>query len=130
MSNYTSANPTVGRRNRENQARIYQEATRILTGGERTAPSIAGSGADYVINAFYNANKTKTPTAASGQADDSSQKMKSLYKYNPYDGIPWGDESDTLEERVKRLAGGLANNLAKAKQAYSDNKIVKGIDAS
>jgi hypothetical protein len=59
MSNYSSANPTVGRRNRENQARIYQEATRILTGEDRTPPTIAGNGAEYVINAFYKANDLK-----------------------------------------------------------------------
>ena len=126
MSNYTSANPTVGRRNRENQARIYQEATRILTGGERTAPSIAGSGADYVINAFYNANKTKTPTAASVP----TQGMKKFYKYDPYNGLPWSDESDSLEQRVQRLAANLANNLASAKEAYNRGEVVRGLDAS
>lgn len=126
MSNYTSANPTVGRRNRENQARIYQEATRILTGGERTAPSIAGSGADYVINAFYNANKTKTPTVASVP----TQGMKKFYKYDPYNGLPWSDESDSLEQRVQRLAANLANNLASAKEAYNRGEVVRGLDAS
>jgi hypothetical protein len=127
MSNYTSANPMVGRRNRENQARIYQEATRILTGGERTAPSIAGSGAEYVINAFYNANKTKTPTVGTSAP---SQGMKKFYKYDPYNGIPWADESDSLEQRVQRLAANLANNLAAAKEAYTRGEVVRGIDAS
>lgn len=127
MSNYSSANPMVGRRNRENQARIYQEATRILTGGERTAPSISGSGADYVINAFYNANKTKTPTSTVAAAP---QVMKKFYKYDPYNGLPWSDESDSLEQRVQRLANNLANNLAAARDAHNRGDIVKGIDAT
>ena len=127
MSNYSSANPMVGRRNRENQARIYQEATRILTGGERTAPSISGSGADYVINAFYNANKTKTPTSTVAA---TPQVMKKFYKYDPYNGIPWSDESDSLEQRVQRLASNLATNLAAARDAHNRGDIVKGIDAT
>lgn len=124
MSNYSSANPMVGRRNRENQARIYQEATRILTGGERTAPSIASSGADYVINAFYNANKTNVPTTAS----QTPNKYTSYHNYNWANGLDVVGQDEDLNAKVARLATSLANNIGSAFGAWDDKKVVRGLD--
>lgn len=124
MSNYTSANPMVGRRSRENQARIYQEATRILTGGERTAPSIASSGADYVINAFYNANKTNVPTTAS----QTPNKYTSYHNYNWANGLDVVGQDEDLNAKVARLATSLANNIGSAFGAWDEKKVVRGLD--
>lgn len=124
MSNYTSANPMIGRRNRENQARIYQEATRILTGGERTAPSIASSGADYVINAFYNANKTNVPTTAS----QTPNKYTSYHNYNWANGLDVVGQDEDLNAKVARLATSLANNIGSAFGAWDEKKVVRGLD--
>jgi hypothetical protein len=125
MSNYTSANPTVGRRNRENQARIYQEATRILTGGERTAPAIASEGADYVINAFYDANKTKTSTA---DQQTSNNKYTNYHNYNWADGLDIVGADEDLKAKVARLALSLANNIDSAFSAWDDKKVVRGLN--
>lgn len=124
MSNYSSANPMVGRRNRENQARIYQEATRILTGGERTAPSIASSGADYVINAFYNANKTNVPTSAS----QTPNKYTAYHDYNWADGLDVVGQDEDLNAKVARLASSLSASIGSAFSAWGENKIVRGLD--
>jgi hypothetical protein len=123
MSNYSSANPMVGRRNRENQARIYQEATRILTGGERTAPTIASSGADYVINAFYNANKTNSPATAS-----QSNKYTAYHDYNWADGLDVVGQDEDLNAKVARLASSLSASIGSAFSAWGANKTVRGLD--
>lgn len=114
----------IGRRNRENQARIYQEATRILTGGERTAPSIASSGADYVINAFYNANKTNVPTTAS----QTPNKYTSYHNYNWANGLDVVGQDEDLNAKVARLATSLSNNIGSAFGAWDEKKVVRGLD--
>lgn len=130
MSNYSSANPMVGRRNRENQARIYQEATRILTGGERTAPSIAGSGADYVINAFYNANKTRSGVPASGSAAQTPSAYTTYRNYKWSDGLDVVAQDEDLNAKVVRLANTLASNLDGVFNAWNQNEVVRGMDKS
>lgn len=51
---YSSANPAVGRNHRFNQAALYDEATRILTGGDRNASplTLTGGWANTVIGDY------------------------------------------------------------------------------
>lgn len=126
-SNYSSANPTVGRQNRLNQAVVYEEATRILKGeGQTQAPSISGGWGNRVINDYYALNNKKKSTG-------SSEGTTSKRKYNTYVDLDtnWfgiaGDDED-LAARVSRLAYNIGNSLAAAVKAKEEGKVVRGLD--
>lgn len=126
-SNYSSANPTVGRQNRLNQAVVYEEATRILKGeGQTQAPSISGGWGNRVINDYYALNNK---TKSTGSSEGRSSKRK----YNTYIDLDtnWfgiaGDDED-LAARVSRLAYNIGNSLAAAVKAKEEGKVVRGLD--
>jgi hypothetical protein len=126
-SNYSSANPTVGRQNRLNQAVVYEEATRILKGeGQTQAPSISGGWGNRVINDYYALNNKQKST---GSSEGGSSKRK----YNTYVDLDtnWfgiaGDDED-LAARVSRLAYNIGNSLAAAVKAKEEGKVVRGLD--
>lgn len=122
-SNYTSANPSVGRNNRLNQAQVYEEATRILRGeGQSQAPSISGGWGNRVINDFYALNKKQTTPATT-----SSKKYTNYTDLNTdYFGIV--DDNEDLKARVVRLATNIGNNLASAAKAKGEGSVVRGLD--
>lgn len=124
-SNYTSANPSVGRNNRLNQTQVYEEATRILRGeGQTQAPSISGGWGNRVINDFYALNKKQTtPTTTS----TSGKKYTNYTDLNTeYFGIV--DDNEDLKARVVRLATNIGNNLAAAAKAKGEGSVVRGLD--
>lgn len=124
-SNYTSANPSVGRNNRLNQAQVYEEATRILRGeGQSQAPSISGGWGNRVINDFYALNKKQTTSATTSTP---SKKYTNYTDLNTdYFGIV--DDSEDLKSRVVRLATNIGNNLASAVKAKEEGFVVRGLD--
>lgn len=124
-SNYTSANPSVGRNNRLNQAQVYEEATRILRGeGQSQAPSISGGWGNRVINDFYALNKKQTTPATTST---SSKKYTNYTDLNTdYFGIV--DDNEDLKARVVRLATNIGNNLASAAKAKGEGSVVRGLD--
>lgn len=124
-SNYTSANPSVGRNNRLNQAQVYEEATRILRGeGQSQAPSISGGWGNRVINDFYALNKKQTTPATTSTP---SKKYTNYTDLNTdYFGIV--DDNEDLKARVVRLAINIGNNLASAAKAKGEGSVVRGLD--
>lgn len=124
-SNYTSANPSVGRNNRLNQAQVYEEATRILRGeGQSQAPSISGGWGNRVINDFYALNKKQTTPATTSTP---SKKYTNYTDLNTdYFGIV--DDNEDLKARVVRLATNIGNNLAAAAKAKGEGSVVRGLD--
>lgn len=124
-SNYTSANPSVGRNNRFNQAQVYEEATRILRGEEQIqAPSISGGWGNRVINDFYALNQKPTTTST---ASTPNKKYTNYTDLNTdYFGIV--DDNEDLKARVVKLATNIGNNLALAAKAKEEGSIVRGLD--
>lgn len=126
-SNYTSANPSVGRNNRLNQAQVYEEATRILRGeGQSQAPSISGGWGNRVINDFYALNKKQTtPTT-------TSTNTRKYTTYNDFDSDYYGMTTDgmDLNARVENLANNILSSLDDAKYKIGNGEVVRGMDAN
>lgn len=126
-SNYTSANPSVGRNNRLNQAQVYEEATRILRGeGQSQAPSISGGWGNRVINDFYALNKKQTTPAA------TSTSTRKYTTYNDFDSDYYGmtiDDMD-LNARVENLANNILSSLDDAEYKIGNGEVVRGMDAN
>lgn len=122
-SNYTSANPTVGRNNRLNQAQVYDEATRILRGeGQSQAPSIDNGWGNKVINDFYAINKNRA------QKTTPSQSAGQFTKYGSYDSNYFGitDDSWDLNARVNALAENIMTSLDNAKASIDSGVRIPG----
>lgn len=122
-SNYTSANPTVGRNNRLNQAQVYDEATRILRGeGQSQAPSIDNGWGNKVINDFYAINKNRA------QKTTPSQSAGQFTKYGSYDSNYFGitDDSWDLNARVNALAEKIMTSLDNAKASIDSGVRIPG----
>lgn len=122
-SNYTSANPTVGRNNRLNQAQVYDEATRILRGeGQSQAPSIDNGWGNKVINDFYAINKNRA------QKTTPSQSAGQFTKYGSYDSNYFGltDDSWDLNARVNALAENIMTSLDNAKASIDSGIRIPG----
>jgi hypothetical protein len=127
-SNYTSANPSVGRSNRLNQAEIYDEATRILKGEQSTvAPSISGGWGRKVIGDFYALNKNKGQQSA---ASTTAPATGGFTQYGKFDTNYFGltDDSWDLNTRVQTLAGNIMSSLGKAEAAIKEGKKIRGWD--
>lgn len=125
-SNYTSANPSVGRNNRLNQAEIYDEATRILNGEQSTvAPSISGGWGRKVIGDFYALNKRQQSTAST-----AAPATGGFTKYGKFDTNYFGltDDSWDLNTRVQALAENIMSSLGKAEAAIKEGKKIRGWD--
>ena len=123
-SNYTSANPSVGRKNRFNQAEIYDEATRILKGEQSAvAPSIDGGWGRKVINDYYALNRK---SQAAGAGTQGGQRTN----YGKFNSNFFGltDESWDLQTRVNTLADNILSSLSQAKKDIEDGKVVRGWD--
>lgn len=126
-SNYTSANPSVGRNNRLNQAEIYDEATRILKGEQSTvAPSISGGWGRKVIGDFYALNKNKGQQSTTSAAPATG----GFTQYGKFDTNYFGltDDSWDLNTRVQTLAGNIMSSLGKAEAAIKEGKKIRGWD--
>jgi hypothetical protein len=126
-SNYTSANPSVGRNNRLNQAEIYDEATRILKGEQSTvAPSISGGWGRKVIGDFYALNKNKGQQSAAGAAPSTG----GFTQYGKFDTNYFGltDDSWDLNTRVQALAENILSSLGKAEASIAEGKKIRGLD--
>lgn len=126
-SNYTSANPSVGRSNRLNQAEVYDEATRILKGEQSTtAPSISGGWGRKVIGDFYALNKNKGQQSAASAAPATG----GFTQYGKFDTNYFGltDDSWDLNTRVQALAENIMSSLGKAEAAIAEGKKIRGWD--
>lgn len=126
-SNYTSANPSVGRNNRLNQAEVYDEATRILKGEQSTvAPSISGGWGRKVIGDFYALNKNKGQQSAAGAAPATG----GFTQYGKFDTNYFGltDDSWDLNTRVQALAENILSSLGKAEASIAEGKKIRGLD--
>ena len=126
-SNYTSANPSVGRNNRLNQAQVYEEATRILRGeGQSQAPSISGGWGNRVINDFYALNKKQSTPAT---ASTSTRKYTT---YSDFDSDYYGMATDgmDLNARVENLANNILSSLDDAEYKIGNGEVVRGMDAN
>ena len=124
---YSSANPAVGRNQRFNQAALYDEATRILTGGDRNASplTLTGGWASTVIGDYRAQNKTKQ---AGSSGDAPSGTYTSYYDFDAFGNLGLKGDSDTLASRVARLANSIASSLNGALSAWDNKKVVKGLD--
>lgn len=127
-SNYTSANPSVGRNNRLNQAEVYDEATRILKGEQSTvAPSISGGWGRKVIGDFYALNKNKGQQSAASSAAPATGGFTQYGKFDTnYFGLT--DDSWDLNTRVQALAENIMTSLGKAEASIRDGKKIRGWD--
>ena len=126
-SNYTSANPSVGRNNRLNQAQIYEEATRILRGeGQSQAPSISGGWGNRVINDFYALNKKQTTPAT------TSTNTRKYTTYNDFDSDYYGMVTDDMDlnTRVENLANNILSSLDDAEYKIVNGEVVREMDAN
>ena len=126
-SNYTSANPSVGRNNRLNQAQVYEEATRILRGeGQSQAPSISGGWGNRVINDFYALNKKQITPAT------TSANTRKYTTYNDFDSDYYGMATDgmDLNARVENLANNILSSLDDAEYKIGNGEVVRGMDAN
>lgn len=127
-SNYTSANPSVGRNNRLNQAEIYDEATRILKGEQSTvAPSISGGWGRKVIGDFYALNKNKGQQSSASSAAPATGGFTQYGKFDTnYFGLT--DDSWDLNTRVQALAENIMSSLGKAEASIAEGKKIRGWD--
>lgn len=127
-SNYTSANPSVGRNNRLNQVEVYDEATKILKGEQSVvAPSINAGWGRKVIGDFYALNKNKGQQSAASAAAPATGGLTQYGKFDTnYFGLT--DDSWDLNTRVQALAENIMSSLGKAEASIKDGKKIRGWD--
>jgi hypothetical protein len=76
------------------------------------------------ISDFYSANPRRTQTVAAA----APAVMRKFYKYGAMNNLGISADDESLDERVMRLAGGIASNIRAAQAAHENGDIVKGLN--